>query len=446
MICQFILFVSVLAPLSEGFLSPYRSILIARSTGRPLRPIEPLYSVPAAASASSSSAATTFAGKLWPSLAKLHIGVNEGKQIMSNLISITHPVELIILGAIAFGAKPLADYTLRQELTEANKQRRRFGFAAISSGIAKVALSVYVVDILCVVLSTIGFDFVLQKQLSTSYAKVAYTIWSTQQVLAWKRIVLFKFLNKFREKGRVELLDRLLNGVGIALVSLMLLDWLSLQMSTSLQGLASLASIGTLAFGIASRDVVSQVLGGLFLSTSNKLRRGDRVKFGDGTTGKIRSIGWLETVLEASDNTLTSIPNSKLSGQKVSNLSHVPISQVKQTLRFHYGDADVLPTVMNSIKEEIQASCPELITDGTRPFNVYWTDYNEDHLSVMVLTHHRVPLSSSAYWDVRQDVLLAINRAVKKHNVAFSDLSLSDYKNNLLAPHLVARVSRKANQ
>ena len=70
--------------------------------------------------------------------------------------------------------------------------------------------------------------------------------------------------------------------------------------------------------------------------------------------------------------------------QRVSNLSRANQCAVKQTLRFKYSDIDKLPAVLESIKEEIKKSCPELISDGKRPFRAVLTGYHSDHISALV--------------------------------------------------------------
>jgi small-conductance mechanosensitive channel len=130
----------------------------------------------------------------------------------------------------------------------------------------------------------------------------------------------------------------------------------------------------------------------------------------------------METVLRQSDNIMTSVPNSILSGQRLSNLSRQKQCQVKQILRFHYDDAEQIPVLLESIRSEIKKACPRLITDSSRPFRVFWTGYKEDHLEVMVDTHHNIAPIGDAYWQNRQNVLLAISRAVKKHDLEFAQL------------------------
>jgi small-conductance mechanosensitive channel len=131
-------------------------------------------------------------------------------------------------------------------------------------------------------------------------------------------------------------------------------------------------------------------------------------------------LGWMETELRQSDNIITSVPNSILSGQRISNLSRQKQCQVKQTLRLKYDDAEQIPALLDSIRSEIKKACPRLVTDSSRPFRVFWTGYKEDHLEVMVDTHHNIAPIGDAYWQNRQNVLLAISRAVKKNGLEFA--------------------------
>lgn len=119
------------------------------------------------------------------------------------------------------------------------------------------------------------------------------------------------------------------------------------------------------------------------------------------------------------DEVVIKIPNSQLADQRVSNLSRLSKSQVKQALWFAYEDIDRLPEIIKQIKLEIKENCPSLITDGSRPFRVHWRDYKDDHVEVVVDCHFQHPPSSDEYWDTRQSVLLAIARAARDVGVPF---------------------------
>jgi small-conductance mechanosensitive channel len=197
------------------------------------------------------------------------------------------------------------------------------------------------------------------------------------------------------------------------------LNILKVEMGVAMSGVLAFGSVGTLALGLASKDLMTNILTGLMLSASDQIYEGDSVRFANGNGGSIVKLGWFETVLRGSDEVMVSIPNGDLIKQQVSNLSRVRFCQVKQTLRFKYKDADNLPTLLEAIKQEIRLACPALITDGSRPFRVYWTDYEVEYLSVMIDTHFRLKPVGDEYWDNRQRVLQAIDKAVKKVGVSF---------------------------
>ena len=241
--------------------------------------------------------------------------------------------------------------------------------------------------------------------------------------IVYKRIALCRFFKVEEESiGRVEILDRVLNFFIVMISTLLLTDWLSIKMNRAMTGLFAFGSAGTLAITLASQGLVTQLLSGLFLIFSDKMYVGDSVEFGDGTSGKILRVGWMETQMRGSDGMITRVPNSILSTQKVKNVSRIRQSQVLQTLRFHYDDADRIPELLEAIKQEIVRSCPRLITDGSRPFRVAWTDFNEDHLQVVVNTHYNIAPLGDAYWHNRQAVLMAIARAVKQQNMELAQL------------------------
>ena len=95
-------------------------------------------------------------------------------------------------------------------------------------------------------------------------------------------------------------------------------------------------------------------------------------------------------------------------------------SQVKQTLRFRYQDLEIIPDLVNEIRLEIAASCPKVITDGSRVFRVKWVDFCDDHVEVLVDCRLRNPPTGEQYYEARQGVLEAIARATKRKNVEFA--------------------------
>ena len=146
------------------------------------------------------------------------------------------------------------------------------------------------------------------------------------------------------------------------------------------------------------------------------------------------------TPFAGSDELITIIPNTQLSGVRICNKSRMKYSGVQQKLQLSYGDIDKIPQLVVDIKEEIKQSCPKVVTDGSRHFREYrmfsclflrlmvvlmtmppedvsWTDYGSHHMTVAIDCRLAIPPSGNAYYDARQGVLEAIARAMKKNGV-----------------------------
>ena len=117
------------------------------------------------------------------------------------------------------------------------------------------------------------------------------------------------------------------------------------------------------------------------------------------------------------DELVMKIPNAELGSQRVSNLSNIEYSQVEQSLRIAHSDIDTIPFLVKEIKSEIKASCPKLVSSHSRPFRVHWTEFAESYLRIDIDTRFKIEHDSDEYYDNRQELLLAIWRAIKKCNV-----------------------------
>ena len=88
-----------------------------------------------------------------------------------------------------------------------------------------------------------------------------------------------------------------------------------------------------------------------------------------------------------------------------------------QRLKFPYSVLEKIPKLTQDIKAEIRTACPSIITDGSHPFRCYWDNYGKDGLEVFVNAHFRIPPVGDAYYENRQECLLAIDRAVRKNGI-----------------------------
>lgn len=176
--------------------------------------------------------------------------------------------------------------------------------------------------------------------------------------------------NIWSDMGKMEVVDNLSDGIFYLAWTLYMLNYFRVETGIAVMSLFSIGATGTLVsmmwklyisvlfctlfngcclliwqvLGLASKDIASQVLSGIFLHMSNKMfevccsdiarwwvilqmqfligfspyihchtsSQGDTVRFSDGTSGKIENMGWFETYIRNSDELVVAYPNSQV--------------------------------------------------------------------------------------------------------------------------------------
>jgi hypothetical protein len=98
--------------------------------------------------------------------------------IWHNIVSITEWQECILFPLLAFALMPVAKLyykTIQHRHTRTMEGMKRFGVIAFIEQISKVALSVYLMDVISITLTSIGFTFAKEWKIAEVYAKFACT-------------------------------------------------------------------------------------------------------------------------------------------------------------------------------------------------------------------------------------------------------------------------------
>ena len=280
---------------------------------------------------------------------------------------------------------------------------------------------VYLADVAVVALVAIGFDFERLNSYSLGLARVLLVVWVVQRLSVLKTYLIQEASEKMPQKGQIGLIDKACDVFLYICAGFVLLDILDVQMGVGLSSIFAFGSAGTLIVGLASKDLADMFINGVAMTTADRVREGDCVTFGDGTSGQIVKIGWMLTTIRHYDNLVETIPNSKLGMQRVINMSRVKQCQVKLDLRLKLKDGHKMEKLANDILEEIKVACPKVITDGSRPFRAVWTDIEAYYLNLSINTNFDLPPLGSAYWDNRQQVMEAIYKCVESNDMEFAE-------------------------
>lgn len=165
-------------------------------------------------------------------------------------------------------------------------------------------------------------------------------------------------------------------------------DALGLDMKGLIAGLG----IGGIAFALAARDTISNMFGSLTVILDRPFEIGDWVNIGGNVEGIVEQVGLRSTRVRTFYDSLISVPNGTLTNIHIDNYGRRTYRRYMNRLSLQY-DTPI---------EKIEAYCEglrQLILNHpmTRKdlFHVYFNDYNNSSLDILVYLFWKVPDWSS---------------------------------------------------
>jgi len=183
-----------------------------------------------------------------------------------------------------------------------------------------------------------------------------------------------------------------------AVVLILALIFIFSAWGVSIAPLLTTAGIAGLALGLAVKDSLSNILGGLQLVFDKTFKVGDKVQLDSGEMGVILDIGLRSTKLRTYDNEVIFIPNGILANTKVKNFTQPDLSvRVNVDFGVEYGSDTA--QVRRVVLEAVAATAgvledPEPVvqflkmSDFSLDFvaRAWVKDYNEAYAMQLVLT------------------------------------------------------------
>ncbi|GMH80645.1 hypothetical protein TrST_g644 [Triparma strigata] len=340
-----------------------------------------------------------------------------------------HPGDIVIIFCLLFSDKILAlvqtmiNSTFRKLRKVEAKPYNLSRLKTLSEPLTRFGLLttlIYSVSLLEIFLKGLSV-FPPKLQISSLTSIILYALWSWQILCKYKRKLI---LNNFRgPKGQAMLYDRILDFLISTILAFFLMETVALKFGVQLKSLFAFGGLSTVVFGLACQGPVTQLVNGLILTLSDKIRPGDEVRFGDEkdkTAGIVISLDWFDLLLRGYDESMVRIPNSEIANKRIHNISRDVRSQVKTTFGIRYRDLNNVENLIDNIKSQIKSDCEKVIADGSRPFWVHWREFEADHVTVVVDVHFDIRPGTTQYYDMRQKVLSCIKIATAKTGVPFA--------------------------
>jgi len=161
----------------------------------------------------------------------------------------------------------------------------------------------------------------------------------------------WKFKTKTTADERlIPFLQKILKAVVIILATIFIFSSWNINISP----LLATAGIAGLAIGLAVKDSLAHILGGLQLVLDKAFKVGDKVKLESGEMGVIMDIGLRSTKLRTYDNEVIYIPNGFLANAKIKNYTQPDLTiRVNAEFGVEYGSdtEQVKKVVLEAIKK-----------------------------------------------------------------------------------------------
>ena len=209
----------------------------------------------------------------------------------------------------------------------------------------------------------------------------------------------------------VPILHSFLTGVVIAGGILKLLVLFGVDTTTMLAG----ATIGGLAFALASQDTVKNLIGTIMIFLDKPFHIEDWIEAGE-VVGTVEKVGFRSTQVRAADTSIYQIPNSKLSELVINNKGLRLFRRYNTNLGLRYDTPpELIEAFVKGVREIIIAH-PETRSDS---YNVEFTGFGDSALLVMVNVYFK-----SLAWGVEQSskhrLHIAIVKLAKELGVDFA--------------------------
>jgi MscS family membrane protein len=265
----------------------------------------------------------------------------------------------------------------------------------------------------------------------------AWLAWVVSSAIAETIIVS----QRLRPRG----IDSQLLRLAFRLVALMVVSAILVEGANQL-GLPSYSifaglGISGLAFALAAREALANLLGSLVIMFEKPFRVGDWIRVGD-DEGHVESVGFRSTRIRTFYDSLISLPSSKLIDATVDNLGAREYRRVKTSLAVTYDTPpQKVKAFVDGIKEII-SSHPKTRKDN---FHIVFNDFGSHSLDILVYFFLKVPDWPTELAE-REGIFLQIIQLAESMGVKFAFPTETVHVESLPSPKAVSKVQRKKAQ
>ena len=214
----------------------------------------------------------------------------------------------------------------------------------------------------------------------------------------------------------VPIVTRILNVILGIIILIILLQKLGYNVSSILAGLG----ITGLAFGLAAKDTLSDILSSFKLILDDVFKLGDFITVsetlnGEAVQGTVVDISLFSIKLRTVDDTIVVISNHKMADMTIKNFS--------KRQKFRLGEFICISYDMETHQlERAVELCREVLKNHPqieKGFNVYFNKFDETSLKI-ILEAYATTADYVEYLEIREEVLIGIKKVFDAENIDFA--------------------------
>lgn len=220
--------------------------------------------------------------------------------------------------------------------------------------------------------------------------------------------MLMRVVDRLLERSKAMADIRVYISTGVkALLWFLLALMVAGSLNIDVTSVIAMLSVAGLAVSLALQNTLSNLAGGLQILVAKPFAVGDYID-AEGTAGTVAEIGLAYTKLTTPDAKRISVPNSQLSGAKITNYTNENGRRVDLVFSASY-DAPT-ETVKTAIREVVD-SIPAIRQD---PEPVIWINaYGASSIDYVV----RAWTTTKDYWDVYYALMEGVRESFARHGV-----------------------------
>ena len=246
-------------------------------------------------------------------------------------------------------------------------------------------------------------------------------------ILVSLNIFLLIFFSRQAKSSKSKKIDPSLIKATSSLAKLLLVSVSALlilqNLGVNTAGLLALGSVGGLAVGFASKDMLTNFFGGLTIYLDRPFKTGDWIRSPErNIEGTVESISWRRTVIRTFDKRPLYVPNSTFLNLIIENPSRMTNRRIYETIGIRYQDAEILSQIIIEIKDYLQNN-PNI--DAEQTLMVNFNKFADSSLDIMIYCFCKTVVWAE-YHRVKDEVLQKINQIITNNQaqIAFPTKTL----------------------